>query len=114
MNIQIFGTKKSKDTQKAIRFFKERRISFQHVDLAQKAISKGELNSIKQSVPIEELIDKDSREYSKHNLQYIVHNIEEKLLENPLLFKMPIVRNGKRATVGIAEKDWKKWIEENA
>lgn len=114
MNIQIFGTKKSKDTQKAIRFFKERRIPFQHIDLSQKGVSKGELNSIMQSVPLENLIDKDSKEYQKQNLEYIVHDVEEKLLENALLFKMPIVRNGKKATIGLEEKVWKEWIDADA
>lgn len=111
MIIQVFGTKKSKDTQKAIRFFKERKIQIQEIDLSQKAISKGELNSIRRSVPLNELIDTESREYEKHNYKYIQHNVEEVLLENPLLFKMPVVRMGDKATAGYCEDVWKEWIK---
>ncbi len=109
--IQVFGTKKSKDTQKAIRFFKERRVPIQEIDLTQKAVSKGELNSIKRSVPLKELIDTACGEYEKRNLKFIVHDIEEVLLENSLLFKMPVVRMGDKATVGYCESIWKEWIK---
>ena len=114
MNIQIFGTKKSKETQKAVRFFKERRIPFQQIDLSDKGISKGELSSVKISVSLENLIDVDSREYERMNLKYIVHDIEDVLLSNPLLLKMPIVRNGKKATVGFDDKAWKQWIADES
>ncbi len=112
MNIQIFGTKKSNDTKKAERFFKERGIKFHFRDLSEKGISKGELNNIKSVIPLESLLDKDGKEYKKQNLEYMVYDLEEKLLENPLLFKTPIVRNGKKVTLGYQPEIWKEWIAE--
>ena len=111
MQVQIFGTKKSKDTQKAIRFFKERRIQVHFVDLNEKAVSKGELNNIRRSVQLEEMIDKDSKQYKKRNLEYIIHDIEEELLSDPLLFKIPVVRFEGKATVGHDPNAWKNWIK---
>ena len=111
MNIQIFGTKSSNDTRKAERFFKERRIPFHFRDLTEKGISKGELENIKQAISIEELIDKEGKQYQKRNLSYMVFNIEEELLNDPLLLKMPIVRNGRLATVGYEPDTWKEWIQ---
>jgi len=110
MNIQIFGTKSSNDTRKAERFFKERRVSFHFRDLKEKGISKGELGNIKQTIPIEELIDKEGKQYQKRNLSFMVFDIEEELLNDPLLFKMPIVRNGKLATAGYQPETWEEWI----
>lgn len=109
MNIQIFGTKKCQDTRKAERYFKERRIKYQFIDLAVKGLSKGELNSVKNAVKLENLIDTAGKEYQKRNLKYIIHNVEEMLLNNPLLFKTPIVRNGQKATVGYAPEIWQQW-----
>ena len=111
MNIQIFGTKSSNDTRKAERFFRERRIPFHFRDLTEKGISKGELENIKQAISIEELIDKEGKQYQKRNLSYMVFNIEEELLNDPLLLKMPIVRNGRLATVGYEPDTWKEWIQ---
>ena len=112
MNIQIFGTKKSSDTRKAERFFKERRIPFHFRDLNEKGISKGELENIKQAILLEDLIDKNGKEFQERNLAYMVYNIEEELLNDPLLFKMPIVRNGKLVTAGYQPDIWKEWIEQ--
>lgn len=109
MNIQIFGTAKCQDTRKAQRFFKERGISFQYVDLSTKGLSKGELGSVKTAVGIDNLIDKEGKEYARRNLKYLTHNVEEELLADPLLFKTPIVRNGSRATVGYQPDVWKEW-----
>ncbi|OGV26262.1 MAG: ArsC family transcriptional regulator, partial [Ignavibacteria bacterium RIFOXYA2_FULL_37_17] len=95
MNIQIFGTKSSNDTRKAERFFKERRIPFHFRDLTEKGISKGELENIKQVIPVEELIDKEGMQFKKRDLAYMVYDIEEELLNDPLLFRTPIVRNGR-------------------
>ena len=92
MIIQIFGINKCKNTQKSIRFFKERGINIQFIDLSQKKISKGELESISNSIPLEELIDKESKAYKNMNLQYMDYDIKEVLLNNPLLFKTPILR----------------------
>ena len=112
MNIQIFGTKKSSDSKKAERFFKERGIKFQYRDLAEKGVSKGELENIKRSFDVEELIDTESKQYKKRNLAYILHDVEEELLSDGLLFKMPIVRNGNKSTLGYEPETWKEWIEE--
>lgn len=111
MNIQIFGTRKCNDTKKAERFFKERRISFQFIDLKEKALSNGELQSVKNSVSLENLINKNSKDYKKLNLDKIRSSKlrEEILLKNPSLYVTPIVRNGKEATIGNAMETWKLW-----
>jgi Spx/MgsR family transcriptional regulator len=111
MNIQIIGTKKCKDTRKAERFFKERRIPFQFRDLNEKGISKGELENICGSVTIEDLINKEGKEFQKRGLQYMLYYIEEELLSDPLLLKTPIVRNEANATVGYQPETWKNWIK---
>lgn len=112
MNIQIFGTKKCFDTKKAQRYFKERNIKFQYIDLTRKSLSKGEYNSVKAAVgSMEALMDEKSTAYEKHFIKYLASKeaIEEKLLENPELFRTPIVRNGKQATVGYCPDIWKTW-----
>ncbi len=111
MNIQILGTKNCTDTRKAERFFKERRIPFHFRNLTEKGVSKGELENIKQVIPLVGLIDKDGKQYQKRNLSFMVFNIEEELLEDPLLFKTPIVRNGRLVTVGYQPDVWKEWIK---
>ena len=110
MNIQIFGTKKCQDTRKAELYFKERKIPFQFIDLAVRGLSKGELDKVRAAVGgLENLIDKAGREYAKRNLKFLVHNVEAELLEHPLLFKTPIVRNGPKATVGYCPEIWGSW-----
>lgn len=111
MNIQIFGTKKCFDTKKAERFFKERRIKYQLIDLKEKALSKGELSSVKATVGIENLINKSSKNYKKLNLDKIrsAEMREEILFKNPSLYVTPIVRNGKKATVGYKPEVWSEW-----
>lgn len=113
MNIQIFGTAKSQDTKKAERFFKERRIQFHFRDLKIKGISKGELENIKRVFDVEDLIDTEGKQYKKRNLEFILHNVEEELLEDPLLFKTPIVRNGGKVTVGYQPDEWQQWIDDS-
>ncbi len=110
MNIQVFGTKNNIDTRKAERFFKERRIAFHFRDLSEKGVSKGELENIKQAIPLEDLIDRNSKQFHKRNFAFMVFDIEEELLNDSLLFKMPIVRNGRLATVGNQPDVWKEWI----
>jgi len=112
MNIQIFGTKKCKETQKAERFFKERRIPFHFRNLAEKGIAKGELENIKRAIPIDDLFDNEGKQFKKRNLEFMVYDKEEELLNDPLLFKTPIVRNGKLATVGYESEIWREWITE--
>jgi len=111
MNIQIFGVKKCFDTQKAERYFKERGIKYQLVDLNQKGLSKGELQSVKAAVGLKALIDEKSKEYIKLNIASIrAESVkEELLLNNPKLYKTPIVRNGKVATVGYIPEVWSTW-----
>ncbi len=112
-NIQIFGTLKNNETKKAIRFFKERGIKFHIIDLREKNLAKGELENISRKIPLEELLDKDGKEYKKRNLAYMKFNIEEEILEDSLLVKMPIVRNGKEATIGYQPEIWENWIKGN-
>ena len=112
MNIQIFGTKKSADTRKAERFFKERGIRFQYVNLDEKGLSKGELASVKQAVGgLDAMIDENAKDKNVLALlKYIAdEDKEEKLLECQQLLKQPIVRNGKKATVGYQPDVWKAW-----
>lgn len=110
MNIQVIGTKKCKNTQKAERFFKERRIQFHFKDLNVKGLSKGELENISRAIPIEDLLDTNSKQYKKRNMEFMVYNLEEELLGDPLLLKTPIVRNGKLAAIGYQPELWKEWI----
>jgi arsenate reductase len=111
MNIQIFGVKKCFDTQKAERYFKERKIKYQFVDLTQKALGKRELESVKAAVGLKDLINEKSKEYEKLNMGQIRSDSvrEEILLNNPKLYKTPIVRNGKNATVGYQPEVWGTW-----
>jgi len=109
MNIQIFGILKCQDTRKAQRYFKERRIPFHFINLAERGMSKGELDSVKGAVGLENLIDREGKEYARRNLKYLSHNVEEELLGQPLLFKTPIVRNGRNATVGYMPDVWREW-----
>lgn len=112
MNIQIFGTKKSSDTRKAERFFKERGIRFQSVDMKEKGLSKGELTSVVQAVgSLDELLDENTKDQTA--LALVKHIVAAdkmaKALENQQVLKQPIVRNGKRATVGYQPDVWKTW-----
>lgn len=111
MNIQIFGIKKCFDTKKAERYFKERKIKYQFIDLNEKALSKRELQSVRISVDINELINAKAKEYKSLNIENIRNNSikEEILLNNPKLYKTPIVRNEKQATVGYKPEIWKGW-----
>jgi len=112
MNIQIFGKPKCFDTKKAERYFKERGIKFQSVDILQKGLSRGEFNNIKQAVGgLEALIDTASPAYAKSFIAHLasIEAKEEKLMETPALYQTPIVRNGRQATVGYAPEVWKTW-----
>ena len=112
MNIQIFGKPKCFDTKKAERYFKERRIKFQLIDLAKFGISKGEYHSVKSAVGgVDALIDEKSKEYENQYMGYLdsKEDAETRLLDNPGMFKTPIVRNGKKATVGYRPDIWATW-----
>ena len=116
MNIQIYGTAKCFDTKKAQRYFKERGIKFQFVDLAKFGMSKGEYNSIKTALKmkVDDLVNEKSKKYDLSFIKYLASEEakEEKLLENQELFKTPIVRNGKKATLGYCPEIWKEWEKE--
>lgn len=112
MNIQIFGTKKCSDSRKAERFFKERNIKYQFVDMKEKGLSRGEFNSVMQAVGgLDALINPDCKD--KNLLALVKYLAEEdkadKVFENQQLIKTPIVRNGKQATVGYCPEVWKGW-----
>ncbi len=112
MGIQIFGTKKCNDTKKAERFFKERGIKFQFVDMKEKGLSKGELTSVAQANGgIESLINQNAKDQDAVTLiKYIAEEDRlEKLLENQQIIRTPIVRNGKQATIGYQPDIWKGW-----
>ena len=112
MNIQIFGTKKCNDTKKAERFFKERGIKYQFIDMIEKGMSKGEFTSVAQANGgIENMINQDCKD--KNILALIKYIAEEdkleKILENQEVIKTPVVRNGKQSTLGYVPEVWKKW-----
>ena len=110
MNIQIYGKNKCFDTKKAERYFKERGVKFQRIDVAKYRMSAGELQSVKRAVgSLEALIDEKAQ--AAPLIRYLAYESdrEEKLLENPKAFKTPIVRNGRQATVGYCPEVWKTW-----
>lgn len=112
VNIQIFGTKKSQDTRKAERFFKERGIRYQFVDMKEKGLSRGEFESVKKAVGgLDNMIDQECKD--KDLLALITWIAEEdraqKVLENQSVLKLPIVRNGRQASIGYQPELWKTW-----
>jgi len=112
MEIQIFGVKKSAETRKAQRFFAERRIKVHFVDLMERAASPGELRRFVQKFGLDALIDKTSRRYAELGLAHARLSDDrwlEKLSIEPLLLRMPLVRNANQLTVGEAEDEWKRW-----
>ncbi|MBE5860818.1 MAG: ArsC family transcriptional regulator [Butyrivibrio sp.] len=112
MNIQIFGTKKCNDTKKAERFFKERGIKYQFIDMKEKGMSKGEMTSVASANGgIMNMINSDAKDKDAVALiQYIADEDKlEKLLENQQIIKTPVVRNGKQSTLGYQPDVWKNW-----
>jgi len=109
MNIQIYGKSKCFDTKKAERYFKERRIKYQFIDILKYGMSRGELNSVKNAVGLDAMADPADRDYPL--FQYLAGTEAklEKLFEVPELIKTPIVRNGRQATVGYCPEIWKDW-----
>lgn len=113
MGIQIFGTKKCNDTKKAQRFFKERGVKFQFVDMNEKGLSKGEFTSVAQANGgIENMINPDAKDKDTLALiKYIASEDKlEKILENQQVLRTPIVRNGKLSTIGYQPEVWKMWV----
>ncbi len=109
MNIQIFGKSKCFDTKKAERYFKERRIKYQLIDLVKYGMSPGEFKSVLSAVGFEALFDSEAR--GAESIRYLAHraNMEQKLFEDQGLIRTPVVRNGKTATVGYCPDVWKDW-----
>ncbi len=114
MEVQIFGTQKSADTRKALRFFKERRVKVHFVDLKVRAASRGELTRFAQKFGVEALLDRESKRFASLGLK-TAHYSEKKwleiLAEEPLVLTQPLVRSQNRVTVGLAEEEWKGWLE---
>ena len=110
MNIQIFGSKKSYDSKKAERWFKERRIPYQYIDLYAKGLSLGEYRSVKAAVGFDALIDTRCDAYEDLGLQYVPPQaVDARIADCPAVFIAPIVRNGKQATVGYHPEIWQEW-----
>ena len=109
MNIQIFGKSKCFDTKKAERYFKERRIKYQYIDILKYGISRGELNSVVSAVGIDNIINPEDQDYELYMHLAYRDDKFERLLEIPEMIKTPVVRNGKQATVGYQPDIWKKW-----
>ncbi len=110
MNIQIFGRAKCFESKKAMRYFKERRIPFQYIDLGKKAMSRGELKSVAQALGgLDALVDESHPDAAL--LRYLAYEGDrlEKLAEEPDFLRAPIVRNGKAATLGFQPEQWAAW-----
>jgi arsenate reductase len=114
VEVQIFGVRKSADTRKALRFFAERRVKTHFVDLQERPASAGELRRFVQRFGIEALIDRHSRRFADLGLGAARMNEErwlEKLVAEPLLLRVPLVRHGNQLTVGDAAGVWKEWTQ---
>ncbi|HSJ26040.1 MAG TPA: ArsC/Spx/MgsR family protein [Longimicrobiales bacterium] len=113
MDVQVFGTKKHADTRKALRFFAERRIRTHFVDLGVRAASPGELRRFARKFGVATLVDRNSRRFAELGLASASYSDErwlERLAEEPLLLRQPLVRSGNRLTVGAADGEWKEWM----
>jgi arsenate reductase len=114
MDVQIFGTKKSAETRKALRFFAERRMRTHFVDLQEKGASRGELTRFVQKFGAMALVDEGAKRYAELGLRTARYGDErwmEILVAEPLLLKMPLVRHGNALSIGAAETTWKSWLE---
>lgn len=113
MEVQIFGTKKSSDTRKALRFFAERRVKTHFVDLTERPASRGELARFAQKFGVGALIDRNSRVYADLGLAHARMSDDrwlERLVDEPLLLQQPLVRNASKLTIGLAEASWLEWM----
>lgn len=113
MEVQVFGVRKSADTRAALRFFAERRVKVHFVDLHERAASHGELTRFARKFGAEALLDRDSRRFQDLGLASARYSPErwlEKLVEEPLLLRMPLVRNQNLLTIGPAEPTWRAWL----
>ena len=115
MSIQIYGTAKSFDTKKAERWFKERRIPYQMIDIKRFGLSGREFDSVLRAVGgVEKLVDWDGKSPELDVLRYLGDDRqkEDKVFDHQELIRLPVVRNGKRATVGYAPEIWQTWETE--
>ena len=113
LEVQIFGVRKSADTRKALRFFSERRIKTHFVDLLERPASLGELRRFAQKFGVAALLDRDSKLFDELGLRYAQLSDErwlEKLSEEPLLLRLPLVRNANQVVIGADEGTWKSWL----
>jgi arsenate reductase (glutaredoxin) len=113
MEVQIFGVKRSADTRKALRFFAERRIRVHFVDLAERAASLGELKRFAQKFGVGTLVDRSSKRFAELGLataQYSDERWLERLAEEPLLLRIPLVRWQHQLVIGLDEAAWKRWV----
>jgi arsenate reductase (glutaredoxin) len=119
MSLQIFGTRKCSDTRKAERFFRDRGIAYQFIDLAEKGISPGELAAVVAAVragagatttSAVDLVDTEGKRFRDRGLSYQVYDAEAEILADPLLLKTPIVRDGRRAIIGHDPAGWKSML----
>ena len=113
VEVQVFGVRKSADTRAALRFFAERRVKVHFVDLLERPASKGELGRFAQKFGAEALLDRDSRRFQDLGLtpaRYSAERWVEKLVEEPMLLRMPLVRNQHQLTIGPAETTWREWV----
>ena len=114
MEVQIFGVRKSPDTRKALRFFSERRVRTHFVDLLERPASLGELRRFAQKFGVTALVDRGSKRFNELGLRYAQLSDDrwlEKLSEEPLLLRLPLVRNANRLVIGADEAAWKSWME---
>lgn len=114
MEVQVFGTNKSQDTRKALRFFSERRVMVHFVDLRERAASRGELTRFVQKFGVGALIDKESARYVDLGLSTVRYSDDrwvEQLCDEPLLLRQPLARFGPKLSIGLAETDWSAWVE---
>ena len=112
MEVQIFGVRKSPETRKALRFFAERRIKTHFVDLQERAASPGELRRFAQKLGVSTLVDRSSRRFAELGLGAARLSDDrwlERLADEPLLLRMPLVRHQHQVTIGDAEATWREW-----
>jgi len=113
LEVQIFGVTKSADTRKALRFFSERRVKTHFVDLMERPASLGELRRFAQKFGVGALVDRDSKRFDELGLRYAQLSDDrwlEKLAEEPLLLRLPLVRNANLLVIGGDETTWKSWM----
>jgi arsenate reductase (glutaredoxin) len=114
VEVQVFGFKKNADTRKALRFFAERRVKTHFVDLAERAASPGELNRFAQKFGIQALVDRDSKRFQElgyAHAHYSDARWMEKLVDDPMLLKLPLTRSANRLAIGLAESEWAAWVQ---